>query len=620
MSLQVWLPLNGNLENFGLRGNVSFAAVGATIASAGKIGSCYQFNGSNNYLSASYNFYNTNYSVAAWIYSTSSSTTQTIVCDRTAIGSGFSIFLIGGKIRIDCGGNNLQWIVNYTYPINTWFHLVVTYDGTNVSYYINGIFKEKKAQAISSSYWGNITSIGASQASGSGYGNFLNGKLNDIRIYDHTLSAKEVEELARGLVLHYKLDNNGMGGENLALHTHDLNVGSSKNNLNMYVRGASTRQLRSDGFYESKGTASWQGLSFWANQLNLTPGTKITYSFYIYGNGSSRAFSFYPMMYNSANTRDTSTGLPISVDGGPYTTSNSKPFTATTATSPEYHYVTFEWNQAVADIISNGGSIELSIQVHGTWNSGDWACIFAPKVEIGDKPTPWSPAQSEIGVEGTIYDSSGYGHHGVPVGTITATNPSPRYNAATQFPASGTNYIRIGTQLYNVKDEMTISLWAKANDWTSTSKGVPFSSVEGGGFGWQASNANYVFYCGTGASSNNYASSTVVVSDLSAGWHMLSATYDGLALRTYIDGELKNTVSKYSTKTPIYYNNNSGMFISGESAGNITSPNGSIFRGSISDVRIYVTALTSAAIQELYHTSATIDKSGNVYAREVVEA
>jgi hypothetical protein len=135
-----------------------------------------------------------------------------------------------------------------------------------------------------------------------------------------------------------------MGGENLALHTHDLNVSSSKNNLNMYVRGAATRQLRSDGFYESKGTASWQGLSFWANQLNLTPGTKITYSFYIYGNGSSRAFSFYPIMFNSANTRDTSTGLPISVDGGPYTISNSKPFPATTATSPEYHYVTFEWN------------------------------------------------------------------------------------------------------------------------------------------------------------------------------------------------------------------------------------------------------------------------------------
>jgi len=67
------------------------------------------------------------------------------------------------------------------------------------------------------------------------------------------------------------------------------------------------------------------------------------------------------MMYNSAGTRDTSTGLPISIDGGSYTTSNAKAFGNTTAATPEYHYVTFEWNSAVANIIANGGSIELSI-------------------------------------------------------------------------------------------------------------------------------------------------------------------------------------------------------------------------------------------------------------------
>jgi len=37
-------------------------------------------------------------------------------------------------------------------------------------------------------------------------GNYLNGYLNDFRIYNHALSTKEVREIAKGLLLHYKLD------------------------------------------------------------------------------------------------------------------------------------------------------------------------------------------------------------------------------------------------------------------------------------------------------------------------------------------------------------------------------------------------------------------------------
>jgi len=31
--------------------------------------------------------------------------------------------------------------------------------------------------------------------------------MNDVRLYDHCLSSAEVSEIARGLILHYKLDN-----------------------------------------------------------------------------------------------------------------------------------------------------------------------------------------------------------------------------------------------------------------------------------------------------------------------------------------------------------------------------------------------------------------------------
>jgi hypothetical protein len=59
-------------------------------------------------------------------------------------------------------------------------------------------------------------------------------------MYNHCLSPKEVEEIAKGLVLHYKLDNNSMGGDNLALNTRKLDIASSKTNLYMYRRGIPT--------------------------------------------------------------------------------------------------------------------------------------------------------------------------------------------------------------------------------------------------------------------------------------------------------------------------------------------------------------------------------------------
>lgn len=44
MALQVWLPLNGTLENKGLS-NVTVTNNGATVDNNGKIGKCYSFNG-----------------------------------------------------------------------------------------------------------------------------------------------------------------------------------------------------------------------------------------------------------------------------------------------------------------------------------------------------------------------------------------------------------------------------------------------------------------------------------------------------------------------------------------------------------------------------------------------
>ena len=498
---------------------------------------------------------------------------------------------------------------------NTWHHLIMIRDNADNKhgyFYLDGVRKELASipTILNIATNANQMRIGSCGASYNPY--YWTGKLNDFRLYNHALSKKEAEEIAKGLVLHYKLDNNGLGGNNLALHTYDLSVGSSKNNLNMYIRGASTRHLRSDGFYESKTTANWQGLSFWANQLNLSVGTKITYSFYIYGNGSSRAFSFYPMMYNSAGTRDTSTGMPISIDGGAYTTVNAKAFNATTATTPEYHYVTFEWNQAVANIISNGGSIELSIQVHGTWNNGDWACLFAPKVEIGNTPTLWSPNPADLGINSSIvYDSSGYENNGVITGNVQTDSNTIRYSCSMK--QENGQYIRVEKRPAECmpKDAITVNLWQYATSWYN-----PISCTEGGGWNFENSSGIRfpVYISGVGY---KVAQSTITPASTLNNWHMLTGTMDKDNIKIYYDGIEVGTVANGSANGIGYANNY--IFIGGEAQGNSTSPASSAYVGNLSDVRIYATALTAEQIKELYNTSATIDNKGNIYARELVE-
>lgn len=616
MSLQVWLPLNGDLHNQGLC-NVTVTNHGATINNNGKIGKCYQFDNNTSYIALQNNqlftILNGNtqpMSICFWVYQADSS--RAIIFGDYSItgGNNFNIELTTGHLVRWYWGTPDVSISTMNIGINTWAHVAFTYNGTTLKGYLNGIEKYTNNIVLaaknrtSGEYW-----LGRDGRTGT---TTLNGYLNDFRIYDHCLSQKEVEEISKGLVLHYKLDNNGMGGNNLAINTKTLNVASSKNNLNMYIRGASTRQLRSDGFYESKGTAAWQGLSFWANQLNLTVGTKVTYSFYIYGNGSSRAFSFYPMMYNSAGTRDTSTGMPISIDGGAYTTVNSKAFAATTATTPEYHYVTFEWNQAVANIIANGGSIELSIQVHGTWNSGDWVCLFAPKVEIGDIPTPWSPNPADLGIDSSIvYDSSGYENNGVITGNVQTDGNTVRYSCSMK-QANG-QYIRVQKRPVECmpKDAITVNIWQYATTWNN-----PISCTEGGGWNFEnSSGIRFPIYI-SGVGYKVAQSSITPASTLNA-WHMLTGTMDKDNIKIYYDGQEVGTIANGSTNGIRYANNY--IFIGGEASGNQLTPASSTYAGNLSDIRIYATALTPNQIKELYNTSATIDNFGNVYAREMVE-
>jgi len=107
---------------------------------------------------------------------------------------------------------------------NTWYHGGYTFNNGIVKIYVNGICEYTGNIGTMSVPADYITIFCWSMSSSSGnsvHGDYkLNGYINDVRIYDHALSATEVAEIAKGLVLHYKLDepNNNLGNTSADYH------------------------------------------------------------------------------------------------------------------------------------------------------------------------------------------------------------------------------------------------------------------------------------------------------------------------------------------------------------------------------------------------------------------
>lgn len=212
MGLRVWLPLNGSVENQGLS-TLSITNSGAATDTAGKIGSCYSFNGSSAYMRTAFpaaNYVTKPFSVAFWVYFNNVTNNACICSSRTGVNYGFSIFRISNYLRLDNGTNSAQSLCkfsSYTFSASKWYHVVCIQKATSRELYVDGVLRQTANYGIPASNTAQYLLVGAASSTDSTpTGNYLNGKLNDFRLYDHALSVKEIEEVARGLAIHYKLD------------------------------------------------------------------------------------------------------------------------------------------------------------------------------------------------------------------------------------------------------------------------------------------------------------------------------------------------------------------------------------------------------------------------------
>ena len=189
-------------------------AVGGLTYGLGKVGTAFQFNGTNAYVQLPNNSFNFtgDFSVSGWINQSSIKPYHMIIGNQAGVSGnfyGWLLWVFNNKLTLDlyngnAGAASARWQPTTTLSTNTWIHFAITKKpGQAVKMYLNGV--SVPISIIFGSNSGTVTytptnysSIGANKYSSpivptnAGY---WNGSMDALNVWNKELSATEVTEL-----------------------------------------------------------------------------------------------------------------------------------------------------------------------------------------------------------------------------------------------------------------------------------------------------------------------------------------------------------------------------------------------------------------------------------------
>lgn len=590
MALQVWLPLNGNLQNQGVSG-VSFTTNGSVGYSVGKVTThCMKTNWTtvdntkaNNVHSVANLTPPSQYSISLWFkITTNSATVQHIYqyggsdySSDSSVALGVGLCVNGTTLQLN--RNSARANVMTGLSINKWYHAVVIDNNKVLTVYVDGV--QKYTFTNTRPYATNHPLVIGSLHATSWYTFF--GEVNDFRLYDHCLSVKEVKNLAKGLMLHYKLSRSG---------------------ANLLKNTATEKSWTYSGTSYSDSNYS---------QETITPasGSYYTMSFDAKSNRNSTS-NFITYLYNNNSGRQCD-NVKGYIDGQLVYTGSGGDGACVMPTYTYYRHYTI-----IRHFNTNATALTKQ-NVFRIYNAGSTALtmyVKNAKIELGDKSTPWIPNSadtlySQMGLNNNIEsDNSGYGNNGTRLNITTWNTDTARYLSSMTFASN--SYVKTNAINFNgTTNNYTISWWG---NFSSASSAMFWGFNDGNRLNLFMSSNYFYWNTGDGLANPFYSSGTTQLSAspyADSKWHHFTIVGNGTSVILYIDGSQKATAKTYKniTGTIIYLN------------GWDTSTSYK-FNGRMSDFRIYATALSSDDVKELYNVGASIDKNGNMHCYELVES
>ena len=584
MSLIHWWPLNGNTNDLGIlpctvSGTPAFAA-------NGKIGKCLSSGDLTMPAAATARVFNKDtVSVCFWLYNGGSTGCIFGTDGMTPPNNRrFSLYqyptandLHWSWQNEDSGGTFTGGVANGAIPSNAWTHICAVWDHGTARIYVNGTQVGTSTGTCTSTNWAYDTII--ARPSSTRY-------YNDIRIYNHALSAKEIKEISKGLVLHYNFED-----EYIEPTT---NIDPAKSTAPSFSYAATKEKVI------FRGKECWHFIienngSIWSysSATGYAENSVLTRSCWLYiPSGQTNRAGWY--------------GLPFAFEGMK-SISNRRVYDLNKMDTWQYCYCTGTAQSTSSNyllyMLADGSATAHRIEFY----------ITDIQLEAKDHATPYV---NEARSTGKVYDNSGYGYNGTVTGNCLIKSDSTTGKHSIYSPA-GANYVErqnfpVGG--FNADQQFTINAWIKivgyvGSDWNTI-------------FRLAATNARdqQLHFCYN-------ASGNIILSQFSDDpqfttnvalntWAMVTWVHykDGSTAKCkyFVNGQQVGSTQSYSGLLNIQ--NNARLTLFYDSIRNSYGAN-----LHIGDFKIYSTALSAEDILAEYNRKAAIDKNGNLFTGELVE-
>jgi hypothetical protein len=182
------------------KGNTGAVQSGATLGVSGHLNTAASFNGSSNgYIdvpttTALAMISSPTITISAWVSTSNWNGTGVIVRKRVAANVGYQIYIQGGAFNFHFGtlatGVSLPALAS-----NTWHHFVVTADGANHNWYLDGVLIGSAATTTAAGDSSALDLSFGGVVSAQGGGQDFSGSIDDVAIWSTALTSTQIQTI-----------------------------------------------------------------------------------------------------------------------------------------------------------------------------------------------------------------------------------------------------------------------------------------------------------------------------------------------------------------------------------------------------------------------------------------